>query len=127
MFVVAVLSLCFYIVSILEVKSNEALDKIPDIVCPDSYPDITKAALEALLDYETSRDNEDMPRSGAFHCFCRSRWDQGIEYVLEVDELPEGKKDLCINWQAELLTAFWSVFSIGTLILLANVFFEFLI
>lgn len=61
-FVLIMLTICFYIILLLERASNNASDQVPDIQCPSEI-DSAAANIDFLSDVTS--------RAGDFHCFCK--------------------------------------------------------
>jgi len=63
-FIIVVLVGCLFMVSWLNMKSNEVAEKIPNVLCPESVDPYA-----ANLDYTEGTETNEKEK---FHCFCKN-------------------------------------------------------
>lgn len=89
LFVLIMLSLCFYAILSLEYIIQKSEMEIPDIVCPD-----TVLLSQASVDYQLDPEQ----RNGNFHCFCSNLYNAYGYLKLKETIFPVNGEANCLGW-----------------------------
>ena len=118
LFVLVMLAVCIYMITILENASNEAENELSGVQCADNID-----AKAANLDYYADQTK----RTGDFHCFCKNLL--ALEGVKKMEQFlfPLDRATHCREWYQRYLLIIVVIGGIAVLITVGNIVIELLV